>query len=84
MCWLCLLHGTQRWRHAADDGMQAAGLERKPSMHARACACSQDVHDLNLLTSWHDQLYAAVCFSVINSVEKVRVHVHAHAHSMLA
>jgi hypothetical protein len=33
--------------------------------------CVQDYRDLKLLTSWQDQLYAAVCFSVINSVEKV-------------
>lgn len=31
----------------------------------------QDYRDLQLLTSWQDQLYAAVYFSVINSVEKV-------------
>lgn len=33
---------------------------------------NQDYRDLKLLTSWQDQLYGAVCFSVINSVEKVR------------
>lgn len=31
----------------------------------------QDYRTLDLLTSWQDQLYAAVCFSAINSVEKV-------------
>jgi hypothetical protein len=31
----------------------------------------QDYRDLDILTDWQDQLYAAVCFSVINSVEKV-------------
>jgi hypothetical protein len=29
------------------------------------------VRDLNVLTSYSDQLYAAVCFTVINSIEKV-------------
>lgn len=29
------------------------------------------MRDLRLLTSYQDQLYAAVCFSVINTVEKV-------------
>uniref|UniRef100_A0A383WCR9 Uncharacterized protein n=1 Tax=Tetradesmus obliquus TaxID=3088 RepID=A0A383WCR9_TETOB len=31
----------------------------------------KDVLNLDILTSYHDQLYAAVCFSVINSVEKM-------------
>lgn len=35
------------------------------------CCCLQDVLNLDILTSYHDQLYAAVCFSVINSVEKM-------------
>jgi hypothetical protein len=39
-----------------------------PSLHVLSV---QDYRDLKLLTSWQDQLYAAVCFSVINSVEKV-------------
>ncbi|KAF8059651.1 NLRC3 [Scenedesmus sp. PABB004] len=30
-----------------------------------------DVRDLHLLTSYHDQLYAAVCLCAINSVEKI-------------
>jgi hypothetical protein len=32
---------------------------------------AQDVLNLDILTSYHDQLYAAVCFSVINSIEKM-------------
>lgn len=38
------------------------------------CVHAQDYRDLKLLSIWQDQLYAAVCFSVINSVEKVRLH----------
>lgn len=40
-------------------------------LHARLHACAQDVKDFHLLTSYHDQLYAALCFTVINSIEKV-------------
>lgn len=50
------------------------GLARHISLMlppAGAVSSPQDYRDLQLLTSWQDQLYAAVCFSVINSVEKV-------------
>ena len=49
------------------------------SMLTRAClrshshdrACKQDPRDINILHSYMDQLYAAVCFSVLNTLEKV-------------
>jgi len=31
----------------------------------------KDVRDINVLTDYRDQLYAAVCLSVINSIEKI-------------
>ncbi|KAI8472414.1 MAG: hypothetical protein J3K34DRAFT_519751 [Monoraphidium minutum] len=31
----------------------------------------KDVRDINILSNYRDQLYAAVCFSVINSLEKI-------------
>lgn len=51
----------------------------------------QEIKDLNLLQSYEDQLYGAVCFSVINALEKIlrmslvrlevhgRLPVHVHA-----
>ena len=49
--------------------------ERPPSISiaariARSARPPQDIRDINLLTDYRDQLYGAVCLSVVNSLEK--------------
>lgn len=52
------------------SALSASGTLIAAPTAAVACV-GQDVRDLHLLDSYHDQLYAAVCFSVINSIEKI-------------
>jgi hypothetical protein len=50
----------------------ATSIRTAVLMLSCAVGCLQDYRDLDILTDCQDQLYAAVCFSVINSVEKVQ------------
>lgn len=76
---VCCLLGINGWWEALGLRTQSVHMLPCPrndqqSRHLVIAVCSylsQDVKDLHLLTSLHDQLYAAVCFSVINSVEKM-------------
>jgi hypothetical protein len=48
-------------------------LQRKEPQHEQALSTPriQDIRDIKILSDYRSQLYAAVCLSVINSLEKI-------------